>query len=143
MQKPELFWAYLAGLFDGEGHVGLYKRRRKDVKRGYTWAFVSSIINNDKALIDSLHQDLGTGYIMTETRPNVNHSDSYKLAFSKGDLKQILPKILPYLRSKKRQVELIIEAIPVRSDRERIYRELRELQPTTSSRGRPKKNAYP
>jgi hypothetical protein len=138
MQNSETFWAYLAGLFDGEGHIGLYKKEDKKVKCGQTWMFVSSIINTDKTLIESIYKDLGIGYIMVQKHTNNKHSDSYRVAFSKKDLKIILPKMLPYLRGKKIHVELILKALPVRADREQIYQELKKKRNPTSSRGRPK-----
>ena len=138
MEINNSFWIYFAGFFDGEGHIGLYKKKDKNVKCGYTWTFNSSIMGTDEQLIKSLYEDLGRGFMMKRVYKNKKHTPLFKVGFTKKDLAFILPKILPYLRSKKRMVELILEALPRRADRERIYNELREIRNPRSSRGRPK-----
>lgn len=137
-EKTEVFWAYLAGLFDGEGNLGLYKEDKVGCHKGYTWRFMMSISNTDKVLIDSLFQELQAGFIRAQKQGTENHSTLYKLGFIKAEQAQILAKIMPYSRSKKQVIELILKAYPIHSKREEIYEQLNKMKNPNSIRGRPR-----
>jgi hypothetical protein len=66
---PETFWAYLAGLIDGEGCVQLKKRFRKiDKKRGYTIARQFTISNMHFRTIEWIRQTCQFGIINSHGR---------------------------------------------------------------------------
>ena len=62
--------AYIAGLFDGEGHVQYkqYMRQRKHNKRPYpTWSIRMEMAMTDKSILIWVHEMLGVGTV-TEKR---------------------------------------------------------------------------
>ena len=58
--------AYIAGLFDGEGHVSYkkYPKKRKGIKKDYTtWNIGLEISMTDKNIIELVHETLMCGSI--------------------------------------------------------------------------------
>ena len=62
----EIDRAYIAGLFDGEGHVQYkqYMRQRKHNKRPYpTWSIRMEMAMTDKSILIWVHEMLGVGTV--------------------------------------------------------------------------------
>jgi len=78
---PETFWAYLAGLVDGEGCVQLKKRFRKiDRKRGYTIARQFTIANMHYRTLEWIRQTCNYGIISSHGKSGKYPSFSISLA---------------------------------------------------------------
>lgn len=103
--------AYLAGLIDGEGWVGLCRRKRTwkpDPSKPY---YLRPVISIDmmkrecldkvrKAIPGSLEQVKREGYI-------------YRLRLYPSTLRWLCPLLLPHLALKRRQAEIIIDFLSV------------------------------
>jgi len=106
MQKEDLI--YIAGLFDGEGSISLFWQKRPDVARVRTVRASISIGNTDRSIIEYLHQCLG-GNFHSVKRSNPNWKPVYLWTASTNQAVEIIKELLPYLRIKKKQAELLIE----------------------------------
>lgn len=94
--------AYLAGIIDGEGWIGVY---------GAQNAPGIAVQMAHPTPIFMLHESFG-GSVCTRKRSNPNHSDIYRWCLhSKRELPAILRLLAPYLTVKKRQVELIMSML--------------------------------
>ena len=96
--------AYIAGLIDGEGTVGVHKGK------GICLAPRVQISNTQIPLLTWLLEKIGTGYV---------HRTEYETTFY--DVKPLLKAALPYLRIKKRQAELVIEFVDLRLSRTKWF----------------------
>jgi hypothetical protein len=136
MKEAEL--AYIAGLVDGEGYIGI---RKASWRKYHHLKLLVQITNSDREVIEwinSLARVLvGAGYIeVFKGRKGRRDRYTFKLEGMKS-IKQFLQMILPYLRIKKKQAELVLRFISVRekrgwtkpySDEEyRIYNLLKEI----------------
>ena len=100
--------AYIAGFLDGDGSLMLQVKKRADIKKG--WRLMATICfyqdsRHDKPL-DWIRKQLEIGYIskrndgITELR--INGYDQ---------VMNVLRKLLPYIKFKKRQAKLVIECL--------------------------------
>lgn len=95
--------AYLAGLFDGEGCIGLYKDKRNYVVH-------ISITNTDIRLITWLQQHLCMGNIQTRSvvdKPEYHQAWEWRTR-SRKDALAFLLIIRPFLVSKAEQADLLL-----------------------------------
>lgn len=136
MEKEDLIW--LAGLTDGEGYLGICWNKRKGKQIGeYCLIPTYRIKITEKKAIEEIDR-MYSGNIYFQEMENNEYKNqwSYEL-HSKEDVLNLMEKIEPYLRVKKRQAELLIEFCRNRkqhtkyTDRElEIYEELRKLNQT-------------
>ena len=106
--------AYIAGFFDGDGSLMLQLKRRSDTRRG--WRFMATIcFYQDSKKDDALYwmRDVfGIGFIskrsdgITEFRINGFET-----------VGKVLKMLLPHLRFKQRQANLMMDAIKILSAR--------------------------
>jgi hypothetical protein len=98
--------AYIAGIIDGEGHIGLYSCRDK---KGWLRSVIG-VCNTYKPLLDYLKITYG-GCISEQRRdPNIKHRPTFGWQIaSKSACKKVLEDTLPYLTIKKEQAILLLE----------------------------------
>lgn len=143
---------YIAGIIDGEGYIGLWKTKtRSQIEYGYQPGIKIAMVDCDD-LLYALADEFG-GYVHHRTASQANHRNStcWELK-GKTLLKPVLEDIMPHLRIKTRQAELLYEFChlgnlhPLYAPLERfelaetIYQELLYLKhesPATTKRGRP------
>ena len=101
--------AYIAGIFDGEGCIGLSQRR--DYKAGYLPYWISiQVVNTDFSILEYLKEKLGCGiHLNGKENKEKNHKErrAWTSTTYKADI--ILKAVQPYIRIKKKQVELAIK----------------------------------
>lgn len=102
--------AYLAGIIDGEGcfFIGLFKTKAtKNLLNYHTYIKIS---NNEKSLIDWIHEKAGATNIQQErtTRKSLENRSCYSSQITGATLDALLPRILPYLVIKRRQCEIMM-----------------------------------
>ena len=123
--------AYMAGFFDGEGYLGILKRKRKNWNIEYFLQV--SIGQKDGATMDWIVNQFG-GHLH-----KVKRDGSYYWTISNKGAYEFISKIVPFLRYKKPQAELAIEfykdrvlkrPIPLEEleKRESIYQRMRLLK---------------
>lgn len=109
--------AYIAGVMDSDGYIGIVRHpesRRKKRTISYVPRFV---ILQTRLEAMSLIKNLFGGYIYKLKNPK---SKNWKTKYSfqinrREDVTKILTEILPYLRIKKRQAEVVLLYNSIRS----------------------------
>ncbi len=99
--------AYIAGFIDGEGYVALEHHRGLSASH---YRPVIKIANTNKEIIDWFKESFG-GTFETRVPKNKKHKVSYVWVYSGKKLEPFIRKILPYLRQKKPQAEIILKRI--------------------------------
>ena len=99
--------AYIAGLFDGEGHVGIGRMQRpSSLPPCYTLNV--AISNTHLPVLEELQGSFG-GKIWTSKGKRFGKKPVYVLRFRKSEADKLLRLILPYLRIKKVSAEYAIQ----------------------------------
>lgn len=111
--------AYAAGVFDGEGSVGLYATSNGKSEKVY-WAVKLSVVGTHRPMIEALSEHFGVGSFTTQKRQTVRRTPSrdYEADMckqgwrwsvqSKRDVAAVLREILPYLIEKREQAEAVL-----------------------------------
>ncbi len=86
-ELPETFWAWLAGFIDGDGCIGCYSGKAR-----------VTIAQKDLAPLQYILWMLGYGSIAS-----IKGQDLYAAAFGPAASRELCRRVLPYLRTKKRQ----------------------------------------
>lgn len=118
--------AYLAGLIDGEGHITIIKSKRSGGQHKgnhYVWARMSIGITHP--IITEIQADYAFGNICRIKTRNPKHKDLISWYISANEMRAVLPQLLPYLRVRKQQAELMLKylALATRRDRTQQYRD--------------------
>ena len=101
----EITYQYLAGLIDGEGCLMISKATRiAEAKRGIKFCPVMSVANNYLPLMEKIMLQFG-GKIRNQGKPI---QKVYNIYFSSNEIRELLPKLLPYLIVKKSQAEILL-----------------------------------
>ncbi len=97
--------AYIAGLIDGEGSVGLLRKHRGDNRQ-----LVISIANNELALLEFVLEVIGAGKITNKRSIAAAHKQSYTYTITNRQALNVLEQIYCFLRTyKSRRARLILE----------------------------------
>ena len=104
----EVDLAYIAGLFDGEGSVGIYHQVIPTAKRGYTYRYQINISNNCLPPLKRI-QELFGGGIYSHGWKNSKWKESHEWRVTGGRSTEVLLLLLPYLQIKYPQAELFIK----------------------------------
>lgn len=104
---------YLAGVIDGEGHIGIEKTKRNNKARYISPRYMPNVcvINTSKELIDWLQRKWGGSVNvrskkMTSWRPH--WKTCYRWRLNQGRIAEFLTAIRPYMIVKRRQVDLML-----------------------------------
>lgn len=100
--------AYLAGIIDGEGSIGLYSKRPSDKDRHYV-TLQLSVVNTSKPLMKWLSANVPVGNVGRKAGPKTNHKEIFHWTASSSKAVEVLRLVLPYLVVKKAQAEVVIE----------------------------------
>ena len=135
-------WLWLACIIDTECSLGLYKRKagNRKIKRGFAWAPDLRCSSTTPVLLQQLIAICKGGSI-SDCNFVEKRKKQKQFHLSSNGLRRILPKVLPHLLVKRKQAELVLEALsllhkgnnqwtgkPCNDERlEEIYQELRRL----------------
>lgn len=106
MTTDALKLAWIAGFFDGEGHCGMQSTL---TKYGYVYHLNVTIINTNLETLKLIQNLLGLGFIESKNVYNPKHKTGYHLDFPMHHLGKFLEAIQPYVITKARQIELVLE----------------------------------
>ena len=104
--------AYLAGLIDGEGTISLWKVNAPKNARGFTHHVTFTIAQSNEPYLDEIRNMIGNGTVKLKNPGGdrgKNSKPCFGLRFNAYQTRWILPQILPYLRLKRRQAEIVLE----------------------------------
>ena len=128
---------YIAGLIDGEGCITVYYIKNPNSPQGFRLRPQIQIGNTNKLIIYWLKETTGVGVLSIHKQSKAKWKTCYSwYLYVISDIKALLEEILPYLKVKKHQAELLLEFCKLRlknirkwySDREiQIYQELKKL----------------
>ena len=101
--------AYLAGIIDGEGCFYMGHVKQGKYGSGYQFHVAIKVDNTYQPLIDYLNETYGGNREYSYWKKKPNHKPVYSWYATGLMLDYICPLILPFLKVKKRQCELMIE----------------------------------
>jgi hypothetical protein len=115
-QSKEIQYAYIAGLLDGEGYLDIYLHScptiRRDTKCGYKRYYRCIIANNNLTMLQTVRKMVGDkGSFYTHRRKDPEAAEGYTLRRWPNQIREILPKVMPYMIAKKELAELIIQSL--------------------------------
>lgn len=111
---------YIAGLIDSDGSISIslsknrYKRKDSVGDETVSFAFIVNFrqVNQYKFILEEIQETLGIGKIYNHTNANGQPMSSWQTTKELEAL-EICRILLPYLRIKKDQAELMIEALTI------------------------------
>lgn len=101
--------AYAAGLFDGEGHVIIYKDVNRKIGKNPTYILIVGCTNTDRKLIDFLYKRWGASYQIRKDIKHPEYKICYEWTIQAKKAINFLKDIFPYLIGKKEKAKLAIE----------------------------------
>lgn len=113
-------WAYLAGMIDGDGSIMLTIQNHSGSTLHHYYVPTIKIVGTDKVAIQSIAVDFAGSYYIDLNKGYGKdgskrlHSVSWRAQLM---VKTILENILPYLRIKKAQAELLLDYCNLRLNR--------------------------
>lgn len=147
--------AYIAGLLDGEGSIGMFICNQKQLLTP-TYYLQVSITNTHKGVLVWLTALLGVGRLSEKLHGNKRWKRSYNWRLSGFAAGKFLECVYPYLRIKRLQAEIGIKYTPTlqkytqrhrltlqeRHQREQLYREMKRLNLKGDKAFPPTRRAY-
>lgn len=100
--NDELLWAWAAGIVDGEGSISIFKIGKS------SYSVVLHVGMSHKETIARIRTIFGDGQIREDKQPQ-GRKTMYVLRLYGKRAVEIVKRLLPYLFTKKRQAELVIE----------------------------------
>lgn len=114
MPLPDTDIAYLAGFLDGEASITIVMLNAKNF---YVMPRLS-VSNTDLAVLQWIHQAFPGGRLYTFRKQtnirNVNARPIHRIDWTTGAIEAILRQVLPYLRVKRRQAEMVLQLLAFR-----------------------------
>lgn len=130
-QATQTDLAYLAGIIDGEGWIGLQKRLDR---RWITYKPALRVTNTDANIINRVYEiweAIGvSGHIYeNEQNPSVpNGKQIMNLQLNKAvDIQKILEQVIPYLVGKKARATMLVRFLTKTVDREEAFQAMKSM----------------
>jgi hypothetical protein len=111
--------AYLAGLIDGEGYLGIQKNPKESYVGGYAHVGVIKICMTDEVIIRWLKDSFGGNFYEREGKDGRKNSYEWCIRHGKN-ITPFLSKIYPYLKVKKQQAEVLKKFLKTFDDKYKI-----------------------
>lgn len=98
--------AYLAGMIDADGHIGIYNRA---TAKGCGARLRLSVSNTDTTLLEWIQATTGIGSIVPKDKGNARCKPTYEWVTSAEAAASVLKQVIPYMIVKRARAELAIE----------------------------------
>lgn len=112
MSDDGIFWSYLAGLMDTDGSFALKRQvqnKGTEVKNA-RYLPVISVSMTDTRAINYLRENCNVGKLYIPKNKHTNAGFHYQFGiYTKKDCAEFLKRVIPYLRSKKENAQLLLE----------------------------------
>lgn len=133
--------AYIAGFVDGDGCIAYNKTKHKNKSRfpNPTYSIQCIVTNKHRSILEWF-KELFSGTIRDIDRIHCGKREIFSIWLTSGDTcRRLLGTILPYLKVKRKQAELVLAFKPKRKvgrkrltkdeleNRERLYQQIRKL----------------
>jgi hypothetical protein len=117
MSLAETDYAYLAGIVDGEGTITFSRvTTRRNGHVYFNYSPHVSISNTDLGMLRFLKRRFGGGIVRVSPPKNKLWKRDNRLYFRRAEMLTILPRIIPYLTTKKRKAKLMLEYMTTRKE---------------------------
>lgn len=103
--RPEKASAYIAGIFDGEGHVSIHRTSPLKSTHAPVYYLEVGVTNTDRDLIEGLLSEHG-GYVGRTGIRGQHRTDAYRWRLTGPPAAKWLRTMIPFLRIKRRQAEI-------------------------------------
>ena len=111
-------WSYIAGFIDGDGNIGLMKR--KNVKRIEPYV---KLISSNKEALQKMSEYIGHGKVMINNKGGTSKphwsTTHVIILHSREYIKKVLTNCMPDFIIKKHQAELMLDFIKIREGKTR------------------------
>jgi len=116
--------AYVAGFWDGEGTIGIYREKRRGNKSGVRFKAGFSVCQTKVEVLLEIQTMLGCGNLCSETnerlrKKDINAADIFKLTFSSNEIRHLLPQLRPWLKLKQKQADILLDFLGKQKHRAR------------------------
>lgn len=121
-----MHWAYIAGFIDGEGTIGLMKRKNKS-----SIEYAVRITNKDKYTLEKILEFFNEnnihGSISQQSKKPIR--DGWSIIYviqigSREGVKKIIENTLPYLITKKERAKIMLKFFEIRKRKTRIHNQI-------------------
>lgn len=102
--------AYVAGIVDGEGYIGVVKREMTGSMRSTRYAGVLVVGNTSRRLIEALVAAFDIGSV-TYRRGGERKKGCFLWAIQSRNARDVLVRVRPYLVVKRAQADLVVEFV--------------------------------
>ena len=106
----DLECAYLAGILDGEGEIGIHKMTERKSTKGYRHRLEIAITNTCKHILEFVQLRYG-GNLHVKQRYSEKHRVCYRWRVEGQTAIAFLKDIYPYLRIKRMQADIAFEFV--------------------------------
>jgi len=101
--------AYLAGLVDGDGYVGILRRRTEKTQSGFVYVCDMEVASVHLDFLDEFQRLIGEG-CWTRSNPGFKSKRPlYHLKIGPNTLRWLLPLMIPHFRLKKVRAIIVLE----------------------------------
>ena len=101
--------AYLGGIIDGEGTIGIHRRRERRWRKKDDYRLIVRVTNTELTMLERCKETCGEGRIELHREKTNNWQRVYRLVLTMNDSRKILEEVLPFLIIKKAQAILGLE----------------------------------
>lgn len=111
----KISYEYLAGMIDGEGCIAYHQKKDKKTISGFTFAPYMNVTSSVVWHLELLKDNFG-GTISKDTQKgfaNTGINDVYSLRWSSNEIRELLPRVLPYLILKRKEAVLVLEGLSI------------------------------
>ena len=109
MEVKDTDYAWLAGIIDGEGSIFISNTRVPGNIRGFQYRAQMSVCNTNEELIMQVHKIANVGSIHRSREVRKDWRDKFYFNINANGMRDLLPRVIPYLILKKRVASKIIE----------------------------------
>lgn len=107
--KPdEIIISYIAGFMDGEGSIGIYRKKNNSDSK-YYYRLGITIGNSDYEVLKWICDNLGIGKIYLKKKYEERFKNQYHWQVAGKEAEQFLQLIYPFLHIKKEECEIALE----------------------------------
>jgi hypothetical protein len=112
----ETDYAYLAGIIDGEGTITIHRQITRLKGRVYiSYGPQLTISNTDLMMLRSPKNRFGGHIVKAKAPYNEHWKQGYLLSFRREEMLTLLPRVIPYLTTKRRKAVLLLEYMTTRT----------------------------
>ncbi len=100
---------YLAGIIDGEGSIGIARKKSKRSVGGYTYNITVSVVNTDRPLIDWLLHTTGVGHVSDHMDERAGYKPAWIWSVWSREAERLLIRVLDFLVVKRSRADLALQ----------------------------------